>query len=136
MLFIIMEQVCSPQVEKHVALFSDNSPTVRWVDRLASRQSITITHLIQALALRPKANKCGPLPAQHISGENKMTDIPSLLFRSVPQWHFKTDPKLLMFFDKMFPLPNQQTWMVFCPSLELGMHVIFVLWTWHTTLDA
>jgi hypothetical protein len=49
MLLVIMEQVGGPLVEKRVALFSDNSPTVGWVDRLALLQSITATHLIQAL---------------------------------------------------------------------------------------
>ncbi len=136
MLFVFMEQVCGPLVDKCVALSSDNSPTVRWVDRLAWCQWITAAHLIQALALRLKAIKCCSLTLQHISGgENAMTDIPSHLFRNVPHWHYKTDPKLLMFFNKMLPLPIQQSWTAFHPSLELGMHMIFVLQTRHTTLD-
>jgi hypothetical protein len=117
MLFVIMEQVCGPLVEKRVALFSDNSLTVGWVDRLASRQSITAAHLIQALVLGLKANKCCPLTLQHISEEkHAMMDIPSHLFGSVPQWHFKTDPKLLTFLNKTFLLPNLQSWTVFHPS--------------------
>jgi hypothetical protein len=30
-LWLMMEQVCGPLKEKHVALFSNNSPTVSWV---------------------------------------------------------------------------------------------------------
>ncbi len=137
MLFGIMEQVCGPLVEKCVTLFSDNFLTVGWVDRLASCQSITATHLIQALALRLKANKCCSLTLQHISGgKNAMMCILSRSFGSVPQCYFKTDSKLLTLLNKMSPLPNQQSWTVFHLSFKLGMHVIFVLCTRHTTLDA
>jgi hypothetical protein len=94
MLFVIMEQVCSPLVEKRIALFSDYSPKVGWVDRLALCQSKTATHVIRALALRLKANKCCPLTPQHISGgKNSMMYILSHSFGSVPQWSFKTDPE-------------------------------------------
>jgi hypothetical protein len=58
MLFVIMEHVCKPLVKKCVVHFSNNSPTIGWVERLASRQSIITAHLIQALALWLKANKC------------------------------------------------------------------------------
>jgi hypothetical protein len=85
MLFIIMEHVCRPLVEKLVALFSNNSPTIGWVERLASRQLIIEDHLIRALALWLKANKCCPLTPQHINGiKNAMTNIPSRLFGSIP----------------------------------------------------
>ena len=36
-LFLIMEDVCGDLHKKHVALYSDNSPTVSWVCRLAAR---------------------------------------------------------------------------------------------------
>jgi hypothetical protein len=63
-----------------------------------------------------------------------MTDIPSRLFGSVPKWHFKTEQQLLIFFNNTFPLPNKQSWTVYRPSIELGMHVISVFWMWHSTL--
>jgi hypothetical protein len=135
MLFVIMEYVCGPLVEKQGELFSDNSPTIGWVDRLASRTSIIAAHLIRALALRLKANKCCPLMPQHISGsKNAMTDIPSRLFGSVPRWHFKTEQQLLTFFNDNFPLPQQKLWTVYHPSIELGMQVISILRMRHSTL--
>ncbi len=37
MLWLIMEEICQPLAHSHVALFSDNSPTVHWVQPLALR---------------------------------------------------------------------------------------------------
>jgi hypothetical protein len=130
MLFVIMEHVCGPLVEKRVALFSNNSPTIGWVERLASRTSIITAHLIRALALQLVANKCCPLMPQYISGsKNAMTDIPLHSFGSLPRWHFKTEHQLLTFLNDNFPLPQQKLWMVYCPIIELGMQVISVLRT-------
>ncbi|KAL7546103.1 hypothetical protein ACHAWF_009436, partial [Thalassiosira exigua] len=39
LLFLIMEEVCPELRHRHVALFSDNSPTVSWVKRMAARGS-------------------------------------------------------------------------------------------------
>ncbi|KAL7454786.1 hypothetical protein ACHAXS_000340, partial [Conticribra weissflogii] len=36
----------------HVALFSDNSPTISWVRRLASQGSIVAMYFLRALAFR------------------------------------------------------------------------------------
>jgi hypothetical protein len=72
-----MEEVCHPLSEKRVALFSDNSPTVSWVTRLASRQSLIAEHLVQVLALRLKVNKASPITALHIEGkQTAISDVP------------------------------------------------------------
>jgi hypothetical protein len=63
-----------------------------------------------------------------------MTDIPSRSFESVPRWHFTTEQQLLTFFNDNFPLPQQKLWMVYRPSIELGMCMIFVLRMRHSTL--
>jgi hypothetical protein len=108
MLFVIMEHVCGPLVKNPVALFSNISFTIGQVKYLASTQSIIAAHLIQALALWLKANKCCPLTPQHMSGlKNAMTDIPPRLFGSIPKWHFKTEQQLLTFFNNTFSLPNK-----------------------------
>ncbi len=39
LLWLAIEGVCPNLEDAHVALFSDNSPTVAWVDRLAARSS-------------------------------------------------------------------------------------------------
>ena len=50
-LWLVMEEVCGDLREAHTALFSDNDPTVRWVQRMASRQSEVAAQLLRALAL-------------------------------------------------------------------------------------
>lgn len=39
LLWLCIEGVCGPVRQRHVALFSNNSPTVSWVQRMATRQS-------------------------------------------------------------------------------------------------
>ncbi len=134
LLFEIMEQVCGSLVKNQTTLFSDNSPTVSWVERLASTHSRIAAHLIWALTLHLKINKCCLITPFHISGsKNAMTDTPPWLFGSISQY-FINDLDLLTFINLMFPPPNQQLWMVFCPSCEIGMRMSFVLRTGHFIL--
>jgi len=60
LLWLVMESVCGSLREKRVALFSNNSPTVGWVRRLATRGSMVSAHLIRSLALRLKFNGICP----------------------------------------------------------------------------
>eukprot|EP00956_Cyclotella_meneghiniana_P025446 scaffold53123_cov73-Cyclotella_meneghiniana.AAC.1 len=115
MLWLVMEEVCNLGSGSHVALFSDNSPTVSWVNRLASRNSQVADQLIRALALRLKVRQVSPLCTLHIAGEkNEMTDMPSRSFGSEPKWHCKTDDEFLAMYNSLFPLPNpQDSWTVF-----------------------
>jgi hypothetical protein len=50
-LWLVMELVCGNLQEKRVALFSNNSPTVGWVQRLDTHGLLVSAHLIQAIAL-------------------------------------------------------------------------------------
>lgn len=52
LLWLVMEDVCDPAPTSHVALFSDNQPTVHWVQLLASKSSAVVGQLLRALALR------------------------------------------------------------------------------------
>ena len=61
LLWLAIEEVCGPLREKRIALFSDNSPTISWVTRLASKRSLVAKHLVQALALRLKIQRACPL---------------------------------------------------------------------------
>jgi hypothetical protein len=45
-LWIMMEHICICLVEKRVALFSDNSPSVSWVQHMAVRSSLIAKQLI------------------------------------------------------------------------------------------
>ena len=92
--------------------------------------------LLRALALRLKYSKCSPLTPQHIGGKkNQMTVIPSQSFGSKKQWFCKNDKELQVMFNKLFPLPNQNSWAVFRPSSTITTKVISMLWMQHSTLD-
>ena len=111
-----------------VALFSDNAPTVSWVDRLASRRSLVGARLVRALALRLKLTRCCPLTPLHVAGkQNSMADMASRSFGSVSQWFCDSDADFSLMFNKLFPLPSQNTWTVFRLSTNLVMRVISVL---------
>ena len=131
-----MEEVCPSLLHAHCGLFSDNSPTVGWVTRMAAKGSIVAGQLLRALALRLKYSKCSPLTPQHIGGKkNQMTDIPSRSFGSKKQWFCKNNKELQVMFNKLFPLPNQNSWTVFRPSSAITTKVISMLRMQHSTLD-
>ena len=125
MLWIVMEEVCLKLRTDHILLFSDNSPTIGWVKRLAVRISLVAMQLVQALTLRFKNAGASPFAHLHIAGEaNYMTDIPSRSFGSNLAWFCKNDTDLLNLFNKIFPWPNQAYWTVFSLSKATSMKVI------------
>ena len=100
LLWLTMEHVCGPLAEKRIALFSDNSPTVSWVQRMACHSSLVAKQLIRVLTLRFNLQKVCPITTLHIAGDqNSMTDIPSRSFGSEHKWHFKLEHDLLTFFN-------------------------------------
>jgi len=58
LLFLVMEEVCTLKSDSHIALFSDNQPTVSWVERLAAKSSAVAGQLVRALALQLKQKAC------------------------------------------------------------------------------
>ena len=83
LLWLMMEHVCGPLAEKRIALFSDNSPIVSWVQQMACPSSLVAEQLIRVLALHFNLQKVCPITMLHIAGDqNSMTDIPSRLFGS------------------------------------------------------
>ncbi len=136
MLWLAMEEVCSPLHEKRVTLFNDNSPTIGWVMRLASRRLLVAEHLIQALAQRLKFQQACPLTPIHIKGKcNTLSDILSRLFGSTPAWQCDTDAALLTLFNPMLPLPNQSSWTIFHLNCKVVTLVTSALRTRHFVLD-
>ena len=127
MLWLVMEDVCDVR-NAHVALFSDNSPTVHWVQRLAAKNSNVAIQLIRALALRLQLAEASPLIPLHIAGvDNAMTDIPSRSFGSEKKWHCTTDEQFLTLYNDTFPLPNQESWNVYRISSKLATRVTSIL---------
>ena len=136
LLWLMMEHVFGPLAEKHIALFSDNSPTVSWVQRMACRSSLVAKQLIRVLALRFNLQKVCPITALHIAGDqNSMTDIPSRSFGSEQKWHFKSELDLLIFFNCHFTLPLQNLWTVCQPTSAIATRMISVLRMTPFTLD-
>ena len=78
LLWLVMEEVCDVKFGDHVAVFSNNQPTVSWVDRLASTRSVVAGQLLHTLALILKMKGGSLLTPLHIYGnQNAMADIPS-----------------------------------------------------------
>jgi hypothetical protein len=108
--------------------FSDNSPTVHWVRRLAARGLLVAAQLIRALTLWLKFKAVSPLTPLHVEGKrNAMADVPSRSFGSKPKWFCDNDSDFCTMFNKMFPLPNQQSWTVFKISTDLFTRVLSIL---------
>jgi hypothetical protein len=90
LLWIMMEHVCMDLAEKRVSLFSNNSPSMGWVQRMAVCSSLVAEQLIWVLALRFNLQRVCPITMLHICGhQNSMTNIPSRSFGSKLKWHFK-----------------------------------------------
>ena len=114
LLWLCLEGVAPNLAHKHVALFSDNSPSVSWVTKMASKKSRMAAQLVRALALRLNVKQSCPITPIHIPGiENALTDIPSRSFGSVLEWHCNSHNDLLTLFNSKFPLPSQASWTVF-----------------------
>ena len=128
LLWLTMEEVCKPLEEKQITLLNDNSPSISWTTKLASKRSRVAEHLIQALALRVKQQKACPFTSMHVAGKSMaIADIPSRSFGSNPSWHCKSDDDLLTLFNSIFPLPLQQSWTVFHLDYRTAMRVISAL---------
>jgi hypothetical protein len=136
MLWLVMEDVCGALNERHVALFSDNSPTVHWVQRMAAKHSAIAMQLVRALALRLQLKWASPLTTLHIAGvDNAITDIPSRSFGSEQKWFCPSDTDLLRLFNTSFPLPHQGLWNVYHVSSKIATRLISVLRMQVSTLD-
>jgi hypothetical protein len=128
LLWLMIEHVCSSLTKNRVALFSNNSPTVSWVQQMVCQSSLIAEQLICVLALRINAQRSCPLTMLHIAGDqNTMTDIPSRSFGSESKWHFKTKDNLLTFFNASFPLSHMNSCSVCQPTSKIAMRVISIL---------
>ncbi len=103
-----------PTKHEHVGVCSDNSPTVAWQTRGASKRSRVANRLLRVLAIRLRANRASPLITRHLAGKrNHLGDIPSRSLGWKAEWHFENDLEFLAFFNSTFPLPDQNTWIGF-----------------------
>ena len=128
MAWLVIEGVGGDLTEKTIALFGDNTPSISWINKLASKQSIVAEQLVQAIALRLKTNKACPLVTSHIEGKrNEIADVPSRSFGSNKDWHCETNQKFLSLFNSLFPLPNQTSWTVFQMNPDVATRITSIL---------
>ena len=115
---------------KHVVLLSDNSPSVAWVDRMASKRSNAAGELLRILVYRLNATRAYPITPLHIPGRhNRISDIPSRSFGYKKEWEFKCDHEFLTFFNAQFPLPDQNCWQMCQPSTKVSSRICHALLT-------
>ena len=130
LLWLVMEAMVPSLRHEHVALLSDNSPTIGWVDRMASKRSQVAGMLLRALSLRLRVHRASPLTPLHIPGKHiRIADIPSRSFGYKAEWHCKCDHDFLTFFDHTFPLPNQDSWHLFHFETKICTRVTSTLLT-------
>jgi hypothetical protein len=113
---LTLEQVADIY-HKTEATWIDNTPTVAWVKRLASKQSKIAGRLLRGLAMWQWLQHMCPLLHDHIKGkENIMADISSLSFEGAK--YEMTNTEFQLFFDSKFPLPQGRSWNVMIPTKE------------------
>ena len=87
LLWLLIEAVPPSLKATYVSLFSDNFPTLVWVNQLSARGSHVAMQFLRALSSHVNANGTSLLTPLHIPGEEKqMTDIPSWLFGRNTDW--------------------------------------------------
>mmetsp|Transcript_15405 Transcript_15405/g.35256 ORF Transcript_15405/g.35256 Transcript_15405/m.35256 type:complete len:556 (-) Transcript_15405:1075-2742(-) len=123
-LWLMIEHVAPKLYHKHIVLLSDNSPSVAWIDKMASKRSVPAGELLRVLARRLCATKACPITPLHIPGRhNRISDIPSRSFGYKREWHFVNDSDFLTFFNSQFPLPHKQLWQMCRPSTKISSRI-------------
>lgn len=101
---------------KHQALgtLCDNTPTVSWVARMASKATSPISgRLLKGLAILLYSHHAGPLITVHVPGpKNIMADIASRPTKAKQLFnrYADSDTDFLSSFSSTFPLPGDQKW--------------------------
>ena len=94
-----------------VGVCRDNSPTVAWQMRGASKRSVMANRLTRVLAMRMRVSRASHLITKHLAGDrNFLGDISLRSFGYKAEWHFENDTDFLTYFNKSFALPNQNCW--------------------------
>ncbi len=85
-LWLCIKAIALDIAHKHIALFSDNSQMVSWVNKMALQRLRIAVQLVSTLTLWLNIKKTCPLTPVHIPGvDNSPTDIPSCSFGSVKE---------------------------------------------------
>ena len=125
---------------RRIGAFCDNTPTVAWAAKLASKRSKVAGCLLRALALRQRVQRSSPLITLSIAGvANVMADVSSRSFRGGGgAWARAnlTDDDFLLRFNTEFPLPQGQCWSAFRLSNGIASRVTSALRGERLTLES
>ena len=137
--YLVLEHVVD-LCHEHVGAFCDNTPTVSWAAKLASKRSRIAGRLLRALALRQRVQRSSPLITVSIAGvDNDMADASSRSFGGGGSaWAEAglTDDAFLLRFNAAFPLPQKNSWRGFQLSSAIVSRVISVLRGEKSTLES
>ena len=136
--WLVLEMVVGDLKYKHVAAWSDNTPTVGWAKKSKSTKSVIGQRLISALTIRQRKVHASPLATSHIAGiANHMADAASRSFgsTSTSTYHL-TDRDFLLYFVKTFKLPQKQYWRICLLNSKLVQKVTSELLNDHSTPES
>ena len=122
---LVLEEVVGNLEGKHAAAWCDNTSTVSWARRLASKRSLVGQRLLQALCIH-HTTKSSPLAPWSIAGaNNRMADLASRSFRATGSKgnYDLTDEQLLTKFNSKFPLSQDASWKMHTLSTKLCSRV-------------
>jgi hypothetical protein len=101
---------------KTIGTLCDNSPTVSWIERMASKSIFpTAGRLLRGLAYMLHSHQSGGVITVHVKGEdNVMADLASRPSKAMatfaPTYTHLSDTDFLSSFNIKFPLPRNQEW--------------------------
>ena len=94
----------------HMIMCSDNSPTVAWQTRGASKRSDVANRLLRILVIHMRVKRALPLVTTHLAGErNHLGDMSLRSFSYNVKWHRDNDYGFLALFNELFPFPAQNS---------------------------
>ena len=108
----------------HIALLIDKKLAISWILRWATHSKGPAGRLIIALALRQRERRASPLTPAHVAGVlNQMANVASQSFGYRKDWECKSTEEFLTLFDRLFPLPKQNSWQSFHLSSKIVTRV-------------
>jgi hypothetical protein len=135
----VLEEILGPSgmIGTQAAIGCDNSPSVAWTNRMASRSASPIScRLLRGFAMRQRVTRSAPPAVFHVAGaENTMADVTSRVVPAVAT-HFhlmEASPNtmcpqtFLTIFDSLYPLPKKRSWHNVQPASGLWSNAILTL---------
>jgi hypothetical protein len=120
----VLEPLVPSMHHKSTHIHSDNSPSVAWLTKMATKtaNSDAAHRLVRGLALRQRMLHSAPVSITHVAGpDNNLADIAS---RAIT--HLDDDHAFLTHFDTLFPL-QERSWQRASPPPAQLSNVILTL---------